>query len=720
MANIVKFDLIPNNTSQIDINKSYLSDIDINKRIRNEIEITRQSQSISSFCRINKKSICVFACILLSFIIIGCSIFLIIFFTGIKKEDLIIESNKEENFVARYFEVKNSTSGYDFEELNETDIEQNNETDYNNTEEIDQMNETNYNDIDELYEININQNNKTNNNDTERLNETQIIQKKTLLTDFIIAINKKININENSFIGENKYLYETYLLIINLTDSNETDSLFLGGINVYNESVKFEQLIKINNDYFSDILISKESNNENSEIINSTSYKNKEVNIPFSKYSFFENGTLDKIYLPKYINEFYKSAIIDLIEKVTPKLSKSIYNNETNKRRLEEEKEGIYLDYEKIKRNGNLSKIILYEVKKMKDIDKEQYNFENTEMNSKIQRIFNPSGEMINLKMEGDIAFIDHNNNNNLRLIEENNETKVDSNDNTYYNLGIKKFKMNVTSNMDLIDNKIEKKTLEKLNKLNKMINWELYDNSTINTSNNSNNNTEELIISNVNNSGPINFVSTYTARYNIFDTSFLGMNLGMDQYLYINNNTGLRKGYVNLFLGGSEIRLSTIEKYHYANIEKGSDTEALQDSYFTIPKTFKPFGFVFKIKFKLKVYLSHEVSFGIKDEEMYAKGLVNYDIGLMFTFSVDLLIVEFGVGLTGHIVKGNSYINANTLLKIYPNWTKFTYSKQNYAMSVDLNFYFSVWLIFWKKTFQKNINIYKGIPISEYYYRFY
>ncbi len=164
--------------------------------------------------------------------------------------------------------------------------------------------------------------------------------------------------------------------------------------------------------------------------------------------------------------------------------------------------------------------------------------------------------------MEGEVKFISHDNKNNFRLIEENDE-KINN------NLGLKQFKMNVTSDMKLIYNKIEKTTLEKLNKLSKMINWELYDNLSSINNNNTNNNSEESINSKVYNPGPINFVSSYNTKYNIFTTSFLGLKLGIDQYLYINNNTGLRKGYINLILGGSEITLSEVKIYHYSNLKK-------------------------------------------------------------------------------------------------------------------------------------------------------
>ena len=61
------------------------------------------------------------------------------------------------------------------------------------------------------------------------------------------------------------------------------------------------------------------------------------------------------------MNEFYKSAINDLIEKITPKLSKSLYQKETNKRRLESGvEENLVLNYQQIIENSVLKKTIIY------------------------------------------------------------------------------------------------------------------------------------------------------------------------------------------------------------------------------------------------------------------------------------------------------------------------------------------------------------------------
>ena len=168
---------------------------------------------------------------------------------------------------------------------------------------------------------------------------------------------------------------------------------------------------------------------------------------------FYENGTIDDIYFPINNNEFYISAIKDLIEKVTPKLSKSLYINETNKRRLRDGKEGVYFNYEQILSNGLLEKTVIYEDKIEKNIDKnDEYIFEKNEINSKMIRTFNPLGDMTLLEMEGEALFITsqlNNNkakNNNLRLVEEENEKKIETNE-SYYDLGLNEFKMNVTSN---------------------------------------------------------------------------------------------------------------------------------------------------------------------------------------------------------------------------------------------------------------------------------
>ena len=227
-----------------------------------------------------------------------------------------------------------------------------------------------------------------------------------------------------------------------------------------------KKLIEINNEIFSNVSNSSE----------------KIFNIPFSKFYFYENGTLGQIYFPLGVNEFYKCAMMDLIEKVTPKLLKSLYKQEENKRRLENGKEGIYYNYEEIKRNDVLNKTIIYEDKLQKNFGGNQdgYEFKGSQLNSKIVRIFNSSGEMNLLQMEGEALFVsrppESKKDKNLRLNEEDNENEklVNANE-SYYNLGFKEFKINVNSNMEIISNELSPNITQKLNILSQMINLELF-----------------------------------------------------------------------------------------------------------------------------------------------------------------------------------------------------------------------------------------------------
>ena len=228
------------------------------------------------------------------------------------------------------------------------------------------------------------------------LEKDKIIKNNDVLTDFIVGINKKTKINSIFDFSEEDYLYESFLLIVNITLINETDSINLGGLNIFDESKSAEDLIKLNDEIFLRVINSE--NSDNNTIINKTSFIE---NIPLCKFYYYKNGTIDGIYCPEGMDNFYKSAIADLIEKVTPKLSKSLYLNKNSKRRLEDEQEeGIKFNYEQILKNDELEKIILYEDKLQKE-SKEK----NKEINSKIIRTFNSSGDITSLKMEGEAIF---------------------------------------------------------------------------------------------------------------------------------------------------------------------------------------------------------------------------------------------------------------------------------------------------------------------------
>lgn len=95
-------------------------------------------------------------------------------------------------------------------------------------------------------------------------------------------------------------------------------------------------------------------------------------------------------------------------------------------------------------------------------------------------RTFNSSGEMDHLQMEGEALFIsgpsESKKDLNLRLNEEVNETEEFVNTNeSNYNLGFKEFRMNVSSNMELILNELSPNIIQKLTFLSQMINLEIF-----------------------------------------------------------------------------------------------------------------------------------------------------------------------------------------------------------------------------------------------------
>jgi hypothetical protein len=592
-----------------------------------------------------------------------------------KKNDLVLVQNREVNLVARYLEKKYSTNYYDLEGLDLSKRTQNN----------------------------------------------------TILTDFVVGINKRTKINSIFDLSEPDYLYESFLLIINFTEINETNSEYLGGVNILDESKSAEDLIRINDELF----LKKIQSSNQSNFTNKTEFKD---NFPICKFYYFENGTIHEIYFPEGMNEFYKSAISDLIEKITPKLSKSLYQKETNKRRLENGgEESSLFNYQQIIENGVLQKTIIYEDKIQNEFytNSNESSLSKNVLNSKIIRTFNSSGDITSLEMKGEALFKsfvpDKNNetknkeNASLRFVSETEEKNLETNE-SYYKLGFNEFDMNVTSNMELIHNEIDPKILKKLNVLSNLISFEKYKelNETLanntgkenNLNNSDTNSTSEK--RNLAMKSRVNFLSSYTATNKLINTDFLGTKIGLNQYLYINNKTNLRQEYLKLIFRNKEYTLSVAEKYHYSNLKSGSYNKELVNKNFGLDKNFKPFGFFVRGYLNLNIYAKHGVSFDIINEEMYAKGYANFEISVSGTFGPDFFFVSFGAQLTGYVAKGNSHIQANTLINSGSKLSQFYFYEKINACSVDLSFYFTINLIFWKKTYRKTFNLFKGFSSQE------
>ena len=604
---------------------------------------------------------------LINIIILSSSIFLIIliciilligyFFFGWfqKKEKPIIQMKKNEKLVMRYLEVKNATSYYDIEGLKEE----------------------------------------------EKRKDDSII------TDLIFGINKK---TKTSYFGEIDYLYEAFLLIINMTKINETNYENLGGLNIYEESQSIDELIEESNDLFYENI-----NTNNTNI----------SNIPFCKFYFYENGTIKDIHFPNNTNDFYKSAIIDLIEKIIPKLSSSLYNLKDNRRRLEKGEEGIYLNYEENDKNGEIINVTLYEDRIEKNLDKDNngFNFETSELNSNYKRIINSSGVMTSLEMGGQVSFIGDQIEKENKTTTQNSDEKIIKTNSFFYKLGYNQFKMNISSNMILLSNKIEVKTLKNLNILSEKFNFE----KTINLSSTTKEEQKEESKKNKNQQlnkkrqlvNEPNYSNSYKFTYNLITTSFLGLNIGLDQGLYINNITGLRKGYIETIIGEKRFTLSNINYYYNPYENKGEiSKEIIDEELEGLSKDFKVFGFLINADLNLKFNADHGMEYGKTNDELYTKSLSSFDVSVEGTFGPKFIAFSFGVSLTGHIVTGEASIQAKTLLNNNSNLARVEYYKNINSCAVDISFYFSVYLLFYEKKYSKDIRIYEGFSFSENYYK--
>ena len=645
-------------------------------------DMTKESKQLQT--NYSKKSKIII--IILSFLSLLFKISIIIIIIGhfgfgwfMKKNELVVVQKREANLVTRYLEKKNATNYYDL----------------------------------------------------EGLNPNQKIQNISILTDFIIAINKKNKINK--FFSKPDYLYEAFLLIINVTEINETDSIYLGGFNIYNKSKSFQDLIKHNNELF----FNNSKFGQNFTLINKTEYND---NIPICKFYFYENGTIDKIYFSQNMNEFYKTEIIDLIKKVTPKLSKSLYNKENNIRRLENGgEENTILNYEQILKNGEISKTIIYENETKSDINEnnDEFSFDKRQINSNIKRIFNSTGEMILLEMEGEASFISAPSkkkkdikDKNLRLNEEKEEIEIETNE-SYSKIGFNEFKINTTSNMELIKNNIEPNTLETLKELAKLIIFEKYKhlNTTLkkNEGNETeiNNTNENLIQFNETNkkrslSNDINFSRSYSITNNIYSTSFLGLYIALKQNLIIYKNNGLRQGYINAYLGNREITLGKVEIYHYSNKKYGSISKKIISLQFGVSKLFVVHGFLIEVSFSIKFDIDNGVSFEINNGEMSTKVVSSYELAVEGSIGPNFIFISFGAKLKGSIVKGEAYIKGTTLIKYGSNLALFNFYKGISTCSVDLSFYFTVGFLFWTQTHEKTFNIFKGFSSYKSYSDYY
>ena len=127
-------------------------------------------------------------------------------------------------------------------------------------------------------------------------------------------------------------------------------------------------------------------------------------------------------------------------------------------------------------------------------------------------------------------------------------------------------------------------------------------------------------------------------------------------------------------------------------------------------------FGFSIGVNLYLAFHVSHGINYSVKSQQMYTRGYANYDVSVGATYGPNFFFVSFGAGIRGSFLGGNAYIEANSISG--SSLARFRIYKDFIPRSVDIYFYFTINIIFWKKTYEQTFNIFKiGFVFEDRYY---
>ena len=249
----------------------------------------------------------------------------------------------------------------------------------------------------------------------EENNENSNQQYENIDIDFFVIINSKRRL---TYFGTKDYLYNASLVILGTNISHQYNYLSTGQFNVTNEE-------EVNN-----------------ILLNYNVTEN-----PFAKFSFYENGTLLEIYLPDEISKFTSSLIIDLIEKIIPRISKEYF-----------EKKDINKVTFKLKNNTNSSNdTTLLEIHEKKEfIDKySNISINGSSSESNIERKVNKDNQLENIYSNAELIL----------------NSQKDDNKENFVDIGLNNFHFKIDSNIQLIIQKKQIDTVKLINKISKKVN---------------------------------------------------------------------------------------------------------------------------------------------------------------------------------------------------------------------------------------------------------
>ena len=233
-------------------------------------------------------------------------------------------------------------------------------------------------------------------------------------TDFLVVINSKTKLN---YFGVIDYLYNATIVIMK-TKANDK---VVGGLDLTEQE---ESEIYFNN-------------------------PEKQIEHPLAKFSFYENGTLANIYLVKDNKEFYATHLVDLIEQIIPRISKKIYNKKNKK---------VEFTYDEDNEHST-EKTISEDHQQKEFVDKySKIAFKGSQVNKKIKRKIN-NDTIEQVKTESELNLIS-------KKPEENEKDK-------FYDIGLNGYSIKVNSDLAILENKIDKKLIEKIDSISKKFKYE-------------------------------------------------------------------------------------------------------------------------------------------------------------------------------------------------------------------------------------------------------
>ena len=228
----------------------------------------------------------------------------------------------------------------------------------------------------------------------------------TFKTDFLVMINSKKKLK---YFGEIDNLYNATLVILKM----DTTDKEVGGLNLLDEK-ELENIAK----------------------------NPEQFEHPIAKFAFYENGTLVDIYIAKDTNRFYASSMIDLIEEIIPRISKSLYNKEQNGVEFvfDEEKAEIVEDHKDKEFTDKYSKI----------------GFKGSKINKKITRkVSKDAINQVTIETQLDL-----------------NSDKPE-NDEGFYDIGLDGYTFKINSNLNIVENKDDKELIGKIELIIEKLDYE-------------------------------------------------------------------------------------------------------------------------------------------------------------------------------------------------------------------------------------------------------